>query len=58
MKWCAAPGASSDTNGKCVTMDTICDTDHKELVSVAACPSDAADTKLSCTLCTLDGYSW
>jgi len=60
--WC--PRASSDKNWTAADTDGACVDPADELcpktgITVSSkCPGDAPRTKQSCTLCTLDSYTW
>lgn len=57
-KWCAAPNARSDADGTCIPVTESCATDHTTVIATTHCKSDAPASKATCSLCTLDGYSW
>eukprot|EP00469_Lotharella_globosa_P009769 CAMPEP_0167786480 /NCGR_PEP_ID=MMETSP0111_2-20121227/8822_1 /TAXON_ID=91324 /ORGANISM="Lotharella globosa, Strain CCCM811" /LENGTH=304 /DNA_ID=CAMNT_0007677879 /DNA_START=216 /DNA_END=1130 /DNA_ORIENTATION=+ len=57
--WCPSgngSAAASDANGKCVELDAPCS--QPLITSRDACPGDEPSSKKSCTLCTLDAYTW
>jgi hypothetical protein len=58
MKWCAAPGAKNDGMGKCIPKTEVCAVDHVEIFGAASCPNDVPESKPTCSLCVLDGYTW
>jgi len=58
MQWCAPPGATTDAAGTCIIATLACDDNDTAITTIQSCPNDAPSTKSSCSLCTLDGYTW
>lgn len=58
--WCPTPdsslkGNATDSDGECQKQGTWC---SRPISEEEKCPGDQPSSKLSCTLCALDGYVW